>query len=670
MSGDNLAKVHDALRALGSRSVGHDWTCPLPGHDDRRPSLGVRKGANGGIVFKCVPCESEFDNRTKFVGALLDRLGLDWSVARAPGAANEPPPGQRFLDEVYDYKDLSGHVRFFVARMDPKDFRQGVYNNAMPGGCQWWLPDGLELLPYRLPELAKALAADDLVLVVEGERDVHAAEKAGIAATTAPGGGKKWLDSYSEYFRGSSSRVVVVADRDPTGEAHALGVVESLRRVDVQAEVRQSAVEEKGSDLRDHLDAGHTVDDLVPVRVEDLRSGEEAERDERVRERAEHFVAEADARRMAAALVAERAGYAVPEFAIRTPAEIAVPVPPMEFLVEGLWPARSHGAIGGPKKSLKSFNADVLALAVATGKPAFGQFAVAEPQPAFLFVGEGGEEPRRARLQRLAQDLFGCDLGDTQLHLSAYAAPLDSDDFKRAVGKVRDNVDPALIVLDSLYCFHPPGVAAGNLYERGPMLFGLSATVGQDTALMVVDHFNKSSSGIDLDRLAQAGMAQWADSWLLLEHRQDPEPSAGAFYLRGNVGSRQWGERTYVLDWNIGRFDPATRDFLTPVEVEVREDAYSRKEQAAHQADRVTATLLTLLDAEPTTYTRNEIEAKVCELVKVGPKKFREIWDDLAADGLIESTKGPHKEGAKTVRRDLWRRAEGAGAVMRIEGAP
>jgi hypothetical protein len=74
-------------------------------------------------------------------------------------------------------------------------------------------------------------------------------------------GAGKWDDSYSDSFQGAR-RVVVVADRDEPGIAHAQAVAASLAHVGVAAELVQAA---SGKDAADHLAAGHTLEQFAPL---------------------------------------------------------------------------------------------------------------------------------------------------------------------------------------------------------------------------------------------------------------------------------------------------------------------------------------------------------------------------------------------------------------------
>ncbi|WP_412475543.1 AAA family ATPase [Gordonia sp. LUNF6] len=233
---------------------------------------------------------------------------------------------------------------------------------------------------------------------------------------------------------------------------------------------------------------------------------------------------------------------------------LAEPVPPMEWLIKGVWPRGSFGPMGGEKKTLKSYNLMSIALAVASGRPLFGEFEVTTPGPVVYYVGEGGRGPFMRRLQAIARS-YDADLADLPIYAVFDVGPLDAPEFTTALTAALDDVRPELVIIDPLYAFHPAGIEAQNLYERGRMLAGLSGLVAGKAALIIADHFKKSGGAdLDLDSISQAGMGQWADSWILQKHREKADLDNGAYRLAVEFGSRQWGGSRWDVDWQLPAF--------------------------------------------------------------------------------------------------------------------
>jgi hypothetical protein len=208
-----------ALRLLGepAQKRGHEWRY------GNRGSLSIdiangrwfdHEANEGGGVFDLIKRQGH-----EQPAAWLHREGL----LATPRVVARPRPQ---IVETYPYCDESGVLLFQVVRYEPKDFRQRKPDGR--GGWIWNLQD-TRRVPYLLPELVKAVAAGETIYVPEGEKDVKNLRAIGFAATTNPGGCKKWRDEYSEYLRGAN--VIVLPDNHAEGREHGDQVVASLRGI-------------------------------------------------------------------------------------------------------------------------------------------------------------------------------------------------------------------------------------------------------------------------------------------------------------------------------------------------------------------------------------------------------------------------------------------------------
>jgi putative DNA primase/helicase len=144
----------------------------------------------------------------------------------------------------------------------PKGFRQRRPDGA--GGWIWNMKGARRVL-FRLPELRAGIAAGKAVYVTEGEKDALEIASAGGVATCNPGGAGKWREEYSAQLRGAE--VIVVADRDEPGRAHAEAVAASLRGIASQVRIVEA---KEGKDAHDHLAAGFGLEESVALRDEAL----------------------------------------------------------------------------------------------------------------------------------------------------------------------------------------------------------------------------------------------------------------------------------------------------------------------------------------------------------------------------------------------------------------
>jgi AAA domain len=253
-----LDRVLTALQARGRtyRPSGGQYAAQCPAHDDRNPSLAVRNGG-GKVLIKChAGCTTE---------DVVAALGLATSDL-FDGTEEDQRRLRPEIVATYDYCDANGAVLYQKVRYFPKDFR--VRRPDGRGGWTWNIGDTERVL-YRLPELLAAIREDRTIYVVEGEKDADRLASLGQIATcnfdgaAKAGQATKWRDTYSDTLRGA--HVVVIADGDATGLAHARAIVTSLASKAKSIRLVRSAVDFPGADVSDHLDADHGVDELVII---------------------------------------------------------------------------------------------------------------------------------------------------------------------------------------------------------------------------------------------------------------------------------------------------------------------------------------------------------------------------------------------------------------------
>lgn len=241
-----------ARHSLNAKITG-DWgNYKAPCHDDQT--------ASGRIDLKngwcwCQACEE---------GAWPDQLAERYSLSPPPLKPDAPQNmEQRVTDELlteYVYRTEKGQpIHKTVKRIvdGKKRFAQAAWTDNgwdFSSGCL----DRVERLLYRLPELTRT---DGPVLFVEGEKDVHTAERLGFAATTTPQGAEK-ADKVANWGALAGREVVILPDNDDTGQRHAEEVQKLLSGVSAQCEILHlPGLPEKG-DLSDWAQQGGTKEQL------------------------------------------------------------------------------------------------------------------------------------------------------------------------------------------------------------------------------------------------------------------------------------------------------------------------------------------------------------------------------------------------------------------------
>jgi putative DNA primase/helicase len=251
MNADEIVQLLDQRDLFPKRTGLGKWQSLCPAHDDRTPSLSIGMGADDRVLLHCqAGCD---------VADVLDRLGLTAADLYTPNGNGKPQPVEYF------YEDAQGAVLFKVVRQPGKRFAQARLDGK--GGWIWNLR-GVERVLYRLPKVLAAVKAGETIYIAEGENDVQALERAGVIATTNPGGAGKWRSEYPKVLAGAN--IVIVADADQPGRDHATAVAKSLRAQKCTVRIAEPA---KGKDAHDHLAAGFGIDEFneMPEATNPLR---------------------------------------------------------------------------------------------------------------------------------------------------------------------------------------------------------------------------------------------------------------------------------------------------------------------------------------------------------------------------------------------------------------
>ena len=140
----------------------------------------LRWGTRGSFavdVIKGTWCDHEDGDRG---GGVLDllrvKLRLDKTAAMKWLCDNQFIPAPKVRPQIvdtYDYTDPQRALQFQVVRYEPKDFRQ-----RRPNGNGGWIWDieGIQRVPYHLPEVIAAVANKDTIFIAEGEEAIAALE--------------------------------------------------------------------------------------------------------------------------------------------------------------------------------------------------------------------------------------------------------------------------------------------------------------------------------------------------------------------------------------------------------------------------------------------------------------------------------------------------------------
>jgi hypothetical protein len=247
---DDFVAAVEAATGRPGRKIGRETRLLCPAHDDHDPSLDVAEGGDGRPLVICRSRGCSWQSICEAVG---------WEQGRGARSNQDlwTPHGDAVA--VYDYVDGDGQLLFQVCRTAEKKFSQRRPDATSKSGWRFNLTSVRRVL-YRLPEVLAAAGAGSMVFVCEGEKDADAVRATGVTATCNPGGAGKWQRAYTAALRGAT--VVVIADDDPPGRAHAARVVGDLAAAGVSA---SAVLPASGKDAADHLSAGLGLDSFVEL---------------------------------------------------------------------------------------------------------------------------------------------------------------------------------------------------------------------------------------------------------------------------------------------------------------------------------------------------------------------------------------------------------------------
>jgi hypothetical protein len=200
---------------------------------------------------------------------------------------------------------------------------------------------------------------------------------------------------------------------------------------------------------------------------------------------------------------------------------LEVQAPEQRWLIEGLWSAEAVGLIGGQPKSCKSFLALQMAVAVASGRPCLGRFAVRQPGRVLLYAAEDALHIVRERLDGLCAHV-GVDLAALDLWvITAPTVRIDLDADSRRLAETVGELQPRLLILDPFVRLHriDENVSAAV----APLLASLRVLQRHHgCAVVVVHHARKATATRPGQGLrGSSEFHAWGDSNLYLRRSND-----------------------------------------------------------------------------------------------------------------------------------------------------
>lgn len=257
----------------------------------------------------------------------------------------------------------------------------------------------------------------------------------------------------------------------------------------------------------------------------------------------------------------------------------------VDYLIDDVLAAGQPMVIGGRSKSLKTGVGIELALSLGTGTKFLDRFPTQQARVA-MWSGESGGAVIKETALRIAEHkevkfreatcrwYFHVPLLSDAQHLARLRATILKHHLQ-------------VVIVDPLYlALHTSKTAgqAGNVFMAGSLL-GEVTKIGQETncTIVLLHHFAKTrpSNPADpatLEELSQAGMAEWARQWILLE-RREPYAFDGHHAMWMRTGGSAGHAGLWALDINEGMLPNRIWETKIVTAHEFKQAAAEAKEQ-------------------------------------------------------------------------------------------
>jgi len=192
------------------------------------------------------------------------------------------------------------------------------------------------------------------------------------------------------------------------------------------------------------------------------------------------------------------------------------------WLVEGIWGEAAVGILGGEPKCCKTILSQELAVAIASGRPCLGRFAVHKPGRVLIFAAEDAQWMVKQRLTAIAK-ARGVAIEDLDIHLiTAERLRLDDEGDIEALDATIAAMKPRLLILDPFVRLHR--IDENSSAEVARVLDGLRLMQRRHGVAILVVHHAKKNGGSARAGQALRGSSEfhaWGDSMLYMRRRGD-----------------------------------------------------------------------------------------------------------------------------------------------------
>jgi hypothetical protein len=256
------------------------------------------------------------------------------------------------------------------------------------------------------------------------------------------------------------------------------------------------------------------------------------------------------------------------------------------YLVDGLLTERALGAIQGSYKTGKTWVILELAIAIASGRPAFGTCNVDKPGPVILVLEESGELDTRRRLSQMVRGYAMKNKEVANLYVSSNAgvklAKKQGTKWREAIKRKTEELQPRAIIFDPLVRIKGGDLSENTQSEISEITDWLTQLQRHSEAAVCFAHHTghqekfRMRGSLDLEAWWSTKLAvtRIENTYTLQsEHREAPpvEPlefaldwheDTQSIRLRGKDLNAGVSLRQMILDYMTPLFDPISGNTL------------------------------------------------------------------------------------------------------------
>jgi len=496
------------LRGQPSSKHGNEWRYGTNGSlsiDIKRGTFFNHETNEGGGLLEFIRSEKPGTDAIDYLSA-HGHIRPNGNGAAAPDiaydAASDPFKGVKFkktnkqfhIVKTWAYADETGAELFEVCRLENGETGDDgkprkTYRQRHQGHNGEYIDNvkGIRQVPYRLPELIKAILQGKTVFITEGEKCADAVIALGGAATCNAMGAGKFPDALVPFFGGAD--ICILPDNDEPGAQHAALVASKLHGTAKQVRILELPDLPPKGDVADWIAAWGSLAQLYKL---------------------------AEATPIHAPTSGSAKTSVLPSAIMHSKTLKTKEFQPIKYIVRG-YVVEGATILAGRPKVGKSWLALDWGLAVARSGFVFGDVHCKEGEVLYIAL-----EDNERRLQSRIGKLLGYESEWPEKFNYATEWPRANEGGLDAIKAwITSKETPRLVVIDVLEAFRTRARGKDNVYAADYETIKALQVIASElhVAILIVHHLRKAASDGDAqDKISGTlGLTGAADTFLVLD---------------------------------------------------------------------------------------------------------------------------------------------------------